>query len=101
MSGYLRYSLFQEESNDARDKPILRNRYSVFFAEHNPPRIHAEYQGHKAVFDLAGDVTRGDLRSRTATKLVREWIDLHVGELQEDWELAQAGREAKKIAPLD
>jgi hypothetical protein len=34
-------------------------------------------------------------------KLVREWIDLHVDELREDWELAQAGKEPKKIVPLD
>ena len=73
----------------------------MFFDEHNPPHIHTEYQGQKAVFDLGGDVTRGDLGSRTATKLVREWIDLHVAELREDWDLAQAGKEIKKIAPLD
>ena len=73
----------------------------MFFDEHNPPHIHVEYQGHKAVFDLKGDMTRGDLDSRTATKLVREWIDLHVDELRADWELAQAGQEVRKIAPLD
>jgi hypothetical protein len=73
----------------------------MYFDEHNPPHIHAEYQGEKAVFDLRGNVTRGELSSRTATKLIREWIDLHVAELQEDWELAQQGRDIKKIAPLD
>jgi len=73
----------------------------MFFDEHNPPHIHAEYQGRKAVFDFNGNVTRGDLGSRTATKLVREWIDLHVEELQADWALAQAGRGLEKIAPLD
>lgn len=73
----------------------------MFFDEHNPPHIHAEYQGQKAVFDLNGNVARGNLGSRTATKLVREWIDLHVTELQADWELAQAGMEIKRIAPLE
>ena len=72
----------------------------MFFDEHNPPHIHAEHQGNKAVFDLSGNITRGDLKSRTAIKLVREWIDLHVGELREDWELAQAGKEIKGIDPL-
>ena len=62
---------------------------------------HAEYQGSKAVFDLNGNVTRGDLGSRTAVRLVREWIDMHSNELREDWELTQAGKEIKKIAPLD
>ena len=73
----------------------------MFFDEHNPPHIHAEYKGQKAVFDFSGNVARGDLRSSTATKLVREWINLHVEELRADWALAQAGREIKKIAPLD
>ena len=44
----------------------------MYFDEHNPPHIHTEYQGQKAVFDFSGNVTRGDLGSRTATKLVRE-----------------------------
>jgi hypothetical protein len=73
----------------------------MFFDEHNPPHVHAEYQGRKAVFDLSGNVTRGDLDSRTATKLVREWIDIHFEELRKDWELAQAGQEVQKIAPLE
>lgn len=53
------------------------------------------------MFDLKGNITQGHLKSRTAIKLVREWIDLRVVELVEDWELAQAGKEIKKIAPLD
>lgn len=73
----------------------------MFFDEHNPPHVHAEYQGKKSVFDLNGNVTHGDLCSRTATRLVREWIDLHVDELRADWELAQAGKSIQKIAPLE
>jgi len=73
----------------------------MFFSEHNPPHIHVEYQDSKAVFDLAGNITHGGLKSRTAVRLVREWIDLHVVELREDWELAQAGRELNRIDPLE
>ncbi|MDR4494795.1 MAG: DUF4160 domain-containing protein [Nitrospirales bacterium] len=73
----------------------------MFFDEHNPPHIHVEHQGNKAVFDLRGNITHGNLKSRTAVKLVREWIDLHVTELLENWNLAQAGQELKKIDPLD
>lgn len=73
----------------------------MFFDDHNPPHIHAEYQGRKAVFDFVGNVMRGDLGSRTATKLVREWIDIHLNELRSDWELAQAGRQLKQIDPLE
>ena len=73
----------------------------MFFDDHEPPHIHVEYQGYKAVFDLKGNITRGDIQSRTAIKLVREWIDLRTNELQEDWKFAQAGKELKKISPLD
>ncbi len=73
----------------------------MFYDEHNPPHFHAEYQGKKAVFDFEGNVIKGNLSSRTATKLVREWVDLHASDLEEDWELARAGNEIKKIEPLD
>ncbi|MCX6983600.1 MAG: DUF4160 domain-containing protein [Lentisphaerae bacterium] len=73
----------------------------MFYDEHNPPHFHAEYQGNKAVFDLQGNITRGNLSSNTAKRLVREWIDLHKKELEEDWNLARSGKEINKIAPLD
>jgi hypothetical protein len=72
----------------------------MFYDEHNPPHFHVEYSGKKAVFDFSGNVIKGDLASRTATKLVREWVDLHVSDLEEDWELAIANKEIKTIEPL-
>jgi len=73
----------------------------MFFKEHNPPHIHAEHQGNKAVFDLNGNMIKGSLKSRTAIKLVREWIDLHLNELNNDWDLAQSGEDINKIDPLN
>lgn len=72
----------------------------MFYDEHNPPHFHAEYSGNKAVFDFQGNIIKGNLLSKTATKLIREWIDLHVQELEEDWELAIKNQEIKKISPL-
>ena len=72
----------------------------MFYDEHNPPHFHAEYSGNKAVFDFQGNVIKGNLSSKTATKLVREWIDLHANELEEDWGLARESKEIKKIEPL-
>jgi hypothetical protein len=72
----------------------------MYYDEHNPPHLHAEYQGNKAVFDLDGNMMRGDLRSRTARKLVREWVDLHVDEIAENWDLSMSDKELKKIDPL-
>lgn len=42
----------------------------MFYDEQNPPHFHVEYQGEKAVFDFQGNITKGDLNSKTATKLV-------------------------------
>lgn len=72
----------------------------MFYDEHNPPHFHAEYSGYKAVFDLQGNVLKGNLLSRTATKLVREWIDFHVLELEEAWRMARENKVINKIEPL-
>ncbi len=85
--------------------PIISRFFGItirmFYDDHNPPHIHAEYQGNKALFDFSGNIMRGRLNSRTATKLAREWIDLHPHDLNENWELARQGRAMEEIAPLD
>ena len=73
----------------------------MFYDDHNPPHFHAEFGDKKAVIDFRGNILLGDLGSRTALRLVREWIDLHQVELVEDWELAKTGKQIKKIAPLE
>jgi Domain of unknown function (DUF4160) len=35
----------------------------MYYDDHPPPHIHAEYQGNKAKIDFAGNVLLGDLRS--------------------------------------
>jgi hypothetical protein len=72
----------------------------MYFDDHNPPHFHAEYQGEKAVFDFRGNILRGDIASKTAVRLIREWIDLHQKELAQNWEDLQNGRGFQKIAPL-
>lgn len=72
----------------------------MYYDDHNPPHLHAEHQGRKVLLDLQGNILQGGLASRTAIRLVREWIDLHVAELQEDWNLARARRDLNRIDPL-
>ena len=31
----------------------------MFYDEHHPPHLHAEYQGGKAVFDFQGNMFKG------------------------------------------
>ncbi|MFH1489094.1 MAG: DUF4160 domain-containing protein [Pseudomonadota bacterium] len=72
----------------------------MYYDDHNPPHIHAEYQGNKALLDFRGNILKGDLQSWTALRLVRDWIDLRNNELIEDWELACKGEKMKNIHPL-
>lgn len=73
----------------------------MYYSDHGAPHLHAEYQRNKAVIDFLGNVHRGTLGSKTALRLVREWIDWHAEELQDDWDLAREGEDLKKINPLD
>jgi hypothetical protein len=50
--------------------------------------------------DFRGNILKGDLGSKTALRLIREWIDLHDNELNHNWESARAGQEIKPIEPL-
>jgi len=72
----------------------------MYYNDHAPPHLHAEFQGEQALFDFGGNILRGRITSRTAIRLVREWIDAHVGELEEGWSLAKAGKELRPIEPL-
>ncbi|MCL5674152.1 MAG: DUF4160 domain-containing protein [Candidatus Omnitrophica bacterium] len=72
----------------------------MYYEDHTPPHVHAVYQGKKALVDFMGNVLRGDLGSRTALRLLREWIYLHEEELAVDWILARDGKDINKITPL-
>lgn len=73
----------------------------MYYTDHGPAHLHAEYQGNKVVLDFRGNVVRGDLGSRTALRLLRDWIDRHAAELQQNWDLARSGKEPQKIEALD
>ncbi len=73
----------------------------VFYREHGRPHFHAVYGEFEAVIDIEnGDVITGELPKR-ALNLVLEWREMHAAELRENWELARAQKELKKIAPLE
>ena len=72
----------------------------MFYKEHEPAHFHAEFQGQSAKFDLMGKIVAGDIRSRTARRLIRDWAILHRTEIQANWERMKAGRPLEKIEPL-
>ena len=68
--------------------------------EHNPPHIHALYQGKKTVFNIqTGEIMEGGF-TRYKEKQVSDWMALHRGELLANWELAQGGGLPFSVKPL-
>ncbi len=64
--------------------------------EHEPSHIHALYGEHIGIFDLKTmSMTEGDLPGR-AQELVKEWLKVNQGKLQEMWDSQKLG----KLPPL-
>lgn len=67
---------------------------------HHLPHIHARYSGMKASIAIEdGRVLAGEIPPKQL-KMVQAWIEIHRDELFADWELAVAGEEPYRIAPL-
>ena len=87
--------------------PIISMFYGILVAifyedtgRHNKPHIHVRYQGYKASVSIEdGIVLAGDIPIKQL-RMVQVWIDIHKEELLADWELAAAGEEPFRIAPL-
>ena len=66
--------------------------------DHNPPHFHAEYQGHRAEFDIRTlELIAGSLPNR-AHALVLEWAAIHRHELFANWNSAI---NAEPLSPID
>jgi len=68
--------------------------------EHNPPHIHAVYQGYRASYDFDGNVTAGEPLPRKQHRILVAWIELHRDELEANWTLAMNNEPIYPIAPL-
>ena len=72
----------------------------MYFGDHSPPHIHAEYSGRSAVIDIRTvSLISGSLPPR-AMGLITEWMLLHQDELREMWKRAEDLEPLGKIAPL-
>jgi hypothetical protein len=73
---------------------------AMFYSEHNPPHFHVRYGSDKALIEIRNlRVLEGWLPPR-ALGLVVEWASQHQNELMQNWELARAEQQPKKIEPL-
>lgn len=73
----------------------------MYYKEHEPRHFHAEHQSQQGKFSFSGEMTIGNIQSRTALRLIREWAVLHEAELQTNWEQMKAGQPLNGIAPLE
>ncbi len=85
--------------------PIISSFFGIYvrmyFADHGPPHIHIEYQGHEALVSIAdGAVIEGRLPRRAAS-LVQQWCLDHRAELEQNWANAQALKPLNRIAGAD
>ena len=76
---------------------------AIFYEDndrHHLPHIHVRYSGMKASIAIEdGCVLAGEIPVKQL-KMVQAWIEIHRDELFADWELAAAGEEPYRIAPL-
>ena len=72
----------------------------MFYNEHEPAHFHAEYQGQRGKFDLAGRMVVGNIGSKTARRLIRQWTKEHEAEIRANWRRMKAGKPLEVIEPL-
>lgn len=85
--------------------PIISSFFGIYvrmyFADHAPPHIHVEYQGHEALVAIdSGETLQGRLPKR-ASALVRQWCLDHRDELEQNWVRAQALQPLSRIPGAD
>ena len=85
--------------------PIISSFFGIYirmyFADHGPPHIHVEYQGHEALVAIAdGALIAGELPKRAAA-IVKQWCLDHRVELAQNWAKAQALQPLEKIPGAD
>ncbi len=73
----------------------------MYYEDHSPAHFHAEFGGDRASFSLLGETLSGEIRSRVARRLIREWAQAHRDELELNWANSREGRPMLSIEPLE
>ena len=75
-------------------------RITIYYNDHKPPHIHAEYNGYKAIIDIQeASVISGYLPGRQL-KIVLAWCVMYQDELMQNWELVKDGRKPNQVPPM-
>ena len=73
----------------------------MYHKEHEPRHFDAEHQSREGKFDFDGNQTVGNITSRNALKLIREWAQLNRAALDTNWANISTGKPLNRIPPLD
>lgn len=79
---------------------IIIRMYAEPAVPHHRPHFHAYYQNQVAVYSIDPIEILSGALPRRQQRLVEAWVEIHQGELLENWERLQSGQLPYKIAPL-
>ena len=72
----------------------------MFFDDHSPPHLHADYAGNGARIGLDPITVLESQLPPRALAMVLEWTALHQQELLDNWGRLHTGQQPIKVAPL-
>jgi hypothetical protein len=73
---------------------------AMYYREHGVPHFHARYGEYEASISIESLEILGGLLLLRALRLVRQWGELHRGELFMNWRRAQREEALEIIEPL-
>ncbi|WP_421852778.1 DUF4160 domain-containing protein [Oricola sp.] len=73
----------------------------MYWRDHNPPHLHAFYQGREALFDIgSGAVIGGGLPSK-AERIVTDGIEARRPALLDNWERGRLHQQLNQVPGAD
>ena len=83
--------------------PVISRFYGIVvfmnYNDHDPPHVHARYQGEEVVVGISSQQVIGDFPPR-ALRFLLEWVDLHRDELEVNWDRAREHQHLLSVEPL-
>jgi Domain of unknown function (DUF4160) len=73
----------------------------MYYKEHEPRHFHAEHQAQHGKFDFDGNQVVGNITSRNALHLIRQWAQLNHVALEDNWSKIKSGQSLNCIPPLE
>ena len=75
-------------------------RITIYYKDHNPPHINAEYAGNKAAIDIQNACVLSGFLPNRQLKIVLAWCVLYQDELMQNCELVKSGRSPNPVPPM-